>query len=139
MDTDRGSDFCTSVCSVRGDQQPPGPAAPLHRLRHRPPGPAPADEVRLLAEDFVAHLDAAQQVVEVARRVRVVGGGVEGERVLDFRERGAEFVWVRLYTPGMEPEVALEMTSRFGEEVIPLVRRETGETEFFARAGARAA
>lgn len=50
------------------------------------------------------------------------------------KEFGAEFVLFRLYTPGMEPSLALEMVEQVGKEVLPLVRKEVGRRSLFAEA-----
>jgi alkanesulfonate monooxygenase SsuD/methylene tetrahydromethanopterin reductase-like flavin-dependent oxidoreductase (luciferase family) len=48
------------------------------------------------------------------------------------REFGAQFTFFRVYTPGMDPQTALDMVTQIGEEVLPLVRREVGRTSLFA-------
>lgn len=53
------------------------------------------------------------------------------ELVAVHREFGAEFVLFRLYTPGMDPKSALEMTEQVGKEVLPLVRKEVGTRSLF--------
>lgn len=45
----------------------------------------------------------------------------------------AEFVTFRTYTPGMDPERALDTIRQLGEEVLPTVRRETGKRSMFRR------
>jgi alkanesulfonate monooxygenase SsuD/methylene tetrahydromethanopterin reductase-like flavin-dependent oxidoreductase (luciferase family) len=47
------------------------------------------------------------------------------------REFGVEFAFLHVYTPGMDPQAALDMVSRLGEETLPLVRREVGRTSLF--------
>lgn len=42
-----------------------------------------------------------------------------------------EFVTFRTYTPGMDPERALDVIRQLGEEVLPAVRRQTGGTSLF--------
>jgi alkanesulfonate monooxygenase SsuD/methylene tetrahydromethanopterin reductase-like flavin-dependent oxidoreductase (luciferase family) len=48
------------------------------------------------------------------------------------RELGVEFAFLHVYTPGMDPQAALDMVSRLGEETLPLVRREVGRGSLFA-------
>lgn len=43
----------------------------------------------------------------------------------------AEFVFLNVYLPGMAPGHALEMVTRLGEEVLPVVRRELGTGSLF--------
>jgi alkanesulfonate monooxygenase SsuD/methylene tetrahydromethanopterin reductase-like flavin-dependent oxidoreductase (luciferase family) len=47
------------------------------------------------------------------------------------REFGVEFAFLHVYTPGMDPESALEMVTRLGEETLPLVRKEVGRGSLF--------
>lgn len=47
------------------------------------------------------------------------------------REFGVEFAFLHVYTPGMDPESALEMVTRLGEETLPLVRKEVGGSSLF--------
>ena len=48
------------------------------------------------------------------------------------RELHVEFAFLHVYTPGMDPQAALDMVSRLGEETLPLVRREVGRASLFA-------
>jgi alkanesulfonate monooxygenase SsuD/methylene tetrahydromethanopterin reductase-like flavin-dependent oxidoreductase (luciferase family) len=50
------------------------------------------------------------------------------------REFGVEFAFLHVYTPGMDPESALEMVTRLGEETLPLVRKEVGRGSLFKNA-----
>ena len=73
---------------------------------------------------------------EQLKENRVILGSPEqvAEELVALRtEYGAEFIFIRLYTPGMDPEAALEMTTVLGEEVFPLVHSELGHTSFFQR------
>jgi alkanesulfonate monooxygenase SsuD/methylene tetrahydromethanopterin reductase-like flavin-dependent oxidoreductase (luciferase family) len=73
---------------------------------------------------------------EKLKENRIILGPPEkvAEELIDLHTRyGAEYVWIRCYTPGMDVEAALDMVQRIGEGVIPLVRRELGETTFFPR------
>ena len=48
------------------------------------------------------------------------------EQVLAYHEEfGAEFMWFMVDWPGMDPQFALESIQRFGQEVIPQVKRAT--------------
>jgi alkanesulfonate monooxygenase SsuD/methylene tetrahydromethanopterin reductase-like flavin-dependent oxidoreductase (luciferase family) len=47
------------------------------------------------------------------------------------REFGVEFAFLHVYTPGMDPESALEMVTRLGDETLPLVRKEVGRGSLF--------
>jgi alkanesulfonate monooxygenase SsuD/methylene tetrahydromethanopterin reductase-like flavin-dependent oxidoreductase (luciferase family) len=50
------------------------------------------------------------------------------------REFGVEFAFLHVYIPGMDPESALEMVTRLGEETLPLVRKEVGTGSLFKSA-----
>jgi hypothetical protein len=48
------------------------------------------------------------------------------EQVMAYHEEfGAEFMWFMVDWPGMDPRFALESIQRFGEEVIPQIKRAT--------------
>jgi alkanesulfonate monooxygenase SsuD/methylene tetrahydromethanopterin reductase-like flavin-dependent oxidoreductase (luciferase family) len=50
------------------------------------------------------------------------------EQVLDYHEEfGAEFMWFMIDWPGVDPRFTLETIQRFGEEVIPEIKRLTPE------------
>ena len=56
---------------------------------------------------------------------RILVGAPEevAERVIEYRDEfDVPFMWFRLYYPGMDPNLALETISLFGQEVIPLCR-----------------
>ena len=59
---------------------------------------------------------------------------VAEELIAIHREFGAEFMLFRIYTPGMDPQRALDMAEQVGTEVLPLVRRETGGKSLFSAA-----
>jgi alkanesulfonate monooxygenase SsuD/methylene tetrahydromethanopterin reductase-like flavin-dependent oxidoreductase (luciferase family) len=46
-------------------------------------------------------------------------------------EFGVEFAFLHVYTPGMDPQAALDMVSRLGEETLPAVRRAVGRGSLF--------
>ena len=65
---------------------------------------------------------------EELKRERLVAGGPGevAEQIMSYhQEFGAEFMWFRLYWPGMQPEWALETIQLFGQEVIPEIKRGT--------------
>lgn len=55
----------------------------------------------------------------------ILGSPAEvAEQVLDYHEEfGAEFMWFMVDWPGMDPRFTLETIQRFGEEVIPEIKR----------------
>ena len=70
------------------------------------------------------------QDFEALKRERlIVGGPADGtEQILGYhRDFGAEFMWFRLYGPGLEIERSLDAIRLFGAEVLPVLKRETGE------------
>jgi alkanesulfonate monooxygenase SsuD/methylene tetrahydromethanopterin reductase-like flavin-dependent oxidoreductase (luciferase family) len=54
----------------------------------------------------------------------------EGLIQLNRKFRG-ECIFMRVYTPGMDPQRALDMVSEIGETVLPVVRREVGTGSLF--------
>lgn len=57
-----------------------------------------------------------------------------GEEIVKLHDEfHAEFMNFRVYTPGMDPERALEMVQRLGEEVLPDVRRQVGSGSLFPK------
>lgn len=71
---------------------------------------------------------------EELQRDRVILGSPEeaAEQLIALnKEFSAEFVLFRIYTPGMEPSLALEMIEQVGKEVLPLVRSEVGSASLF--------
>ena len=72
---------------------------------------------------------------EQVKTERILLGHPEhiAQRLIDLnRELGVEFVFLHVYTPGMDPAEALEMVSRLGEETLPIVRRVVGRRSLFA-------
>jgi alkanesulfonate monooxygenase SsuD/methylene tetrahydromethanopterin reductase-like flavin-dependent oxidoreductase (luciferase family) len=47
------------------------------------------------------------------------------------RTLGAEFAFLHVYTPGMDPEASLDMVCRIGDEVLPIVRAAVGTRSLF--------
>jgi alkanesulfonate monooxygenase SsuD/methylene tetrahydromethanopterin reductase-like flavin-dependent oxidoreductase (luciferase family) len=67
---------------------------------------------------------------ETLKRERLVVGNPSevAEQILGYhQDYGAEFMWFRLYWPGLDLERSLEAIHLFGEEVLPAVKRETGQ------------
>ena len=63
-------------------------------------------------------------------RLIVGSPGEVVEQVLAYHEEfGAEFMWFRLYWPGMNLDWSLETIELFGREVIPEVKRRTPESQ----------
>src|SRR4029079_9174712 len=71
-------------------EQAPRAAAPGHKFGCRKAGAAPADEVRLLSEDFIADVDPIEQRADIRWCVRVVERGVKEKRVVCFRQCGSQ-------------------------------------------------
>ncbi len=68
---------------------------------------------------------------ELKRERLVVGSPKEvAEQIMSYHEEfGAEFMWFRLYWPGMRPEWAIETIHLFGKEVIPQIKQATPLTQ----------
>ena len=70
------------------------------------------------------------QDFEALKRERLIVGSPADvtEQILGYhRDFGAEFMWFRLYWPGLEIERSLDAIRLFGAEVLPVLKRETGE------------
>ena len=60
---------------------------------------------------------------------RLIAGTPEeaaDEILRDHQEFGADFIWFRLYWPGMDFEKCLDVIKRVGNEVLPIVRARIG-------------
>jgi len=66
---------------------------------------------------------------ELKRDRLIIGSPAEvAEQVLSYHEEfGAEVMWFMVDWPGMEPRFTLETIERFGKEVIPEIKRLTGD------------
>lgn len=72
---------------------------------------------------------------EQVKEERILLGRPEqvAERLIRLnREFDVQFAFLHVYTPGMDPEAALDMVTRIGEEVLPIVRNAVGRTSLFA-------
>jgi alkanesulfonate monooxygenase SsuD/methylene tetrahydromethanopterin reductase-like flavin-dependent oxidoreductase (luciferase family) len=72
---------------------------------------------------------------EQVKEERILLGTPEqiAQKLIDLnRELGVEFVFLHVYTPGMDPAQALDMVSRLGEETLPIVRAEVGRGSLFS-------
>lgn len=70
------------------------------------------------------------------KRERVIAGPPTdcAEELIQLnQEFGADYIWFRVYTPGMELKRALEVIQLIGEEVIPSVKKELGSTSVLDR------
>ena len=79
--------------------------------------------------------ERSKMTFEQVKEERILIGSPEqmAERLIELnREFGVEFAFLHVYTPGMDPDAALDMVTRLGEETLPIVRREVGRTSLFA-------